>query len=235
MMTTFSKLNDFPFAGARRLQVLVGHYGSGKTEISINLALRLRAMYPKVLLIDLDIVNPFFRSAEVSPLLQEKGVDVVYPTYAKTGVDIPVLPADVTRAFYQTDYRCVFDVGGDEDGAAALGRYIVQFNATPADVYLVINPFRPLSATAQSIIMHLRGIEERARIPVTGIIANPNLAGETTAEDMLFARTIIEDAAAQAHVPIIAEAGLPEVLSQLDGKYPRFPIQRYLKPEWMDL
>ena len=128
----------------RRLKVLVGHYGSGKTELAVNMALRL-AQTARTMLIDLDIVNPFFRSAEVKPLLQENGVEVVYPAYALSGVDIPILPAEVERAF-TADGFSVFDVGGDDDGAVALGRYHAQFSACPADVYFVVNPFRPRTA-----------------------------------------------------------------------------------------
>ena len=115
----------------RRVKVLVGHYGSGKTELAVNMALALRKSAP-VMLVDLDIVNPFFRSAEVKPLLAEHGVEIVYPAYALSGVDIPILPAEVERAF-TTDGFSVFDVGGDDDGAVALGRYHVQFAACPAE------------------------------------------------------------------------------------------------------
>ena len=233
-MTTCSKRNN-PLVDGRRIQVLVGHYGSGKTEAAVNLALLLRERVEKVLLIDLDIVNPFFRTAELSPMLEDRGVEVVYPAYARSGVDIPVLPAEVTRAFYQPEYRCVFDVGGDEDGAAALGRYFAQFEKCPADVYLVVNPYRPLSQTPEEILAHLRGIELRARIPVTGILSNPNLAGETTTREILAARAIVEEAASLAGVPIVAEAGLSQALDGLDDKYPHFPIRRYLKPEWMEI
>ena len=128
---------DWLLAG-RRLKVLVGHYGSGKTELAVNMALAL-AKRERTMLIDLDIVNPFFRSAEVKPLLLAHGVEVVYPAYALSGVDIPILPAEVERAFTAEGFG-VFDVGGDDDGAVALGRYHAQFAACPADVYFVVNP-----------------------------------------------------------------------------------------------
>ena len=145
----------------RRLKVLVGHYGSGKTELAVNMALRL-AQTARTMLIDLDIVNPFFRSAEVKPLLQENGVEVVYPAYALSGVDIPILPAEVERAF-TTDGYCVFDVGGDDDGAVALGRYHAQFSACPADVYFVVNPFRPRTARVGQALALMEAIERRTR------------------------------------------------------------------------
>ena len=113
------------------------------------------------MLVDLDIVNPFFRSAEVKPLLVEHGVEIVYPAYALSGVDIPILPAEVERAF-TTDGFSVFDVGGDDDGAVALGRYHAQFAACPADVYFVVNPFRPRTAEVAQALRLMEAVERRA-------------------------------------------------------------------------
>ena len=216
----------------RRLKVLVGHYGSGKTELAVNMALRL-AQTARTMLIDLDIVNPFFRSAEVKPLLQENGVEVVYPAYALSGVDIPILPAEVERAF-TTDGYCVFDVGGDDDGAVALGRYHAQFSACPADVYFVVNPFRPRTARVGQALALMEAIERRARVPITALAVNANLGAETTAETLLEGRSFIARVAEESGLPVAFEAGMEGVLAPLPEIWPRLPIRRYLTPEWME-
>ena len=215
----------------RRLKVLVGHYGSGKTELAVNMALRL-AQTARTMLIDLDIVNPFFRSAEVKPLLQENGVEVVYPAYALSGVDIPILPAEVERAF-TTDGYCVFDVGGDDDGAVALGRYHAQFSACPADVYFVVNPFRPRTARVGQALALMEAIEQRARVPITALAVNANLGAETTAEEIRAGRDFVSRLAEESGLPVAFEAGGEEALAPLPAVWPQLPIRRYLTPEWM--
>jgi len=230
-MTTPSASADWLFE-ARSIKVVVGHYGSGKTEIAVNMALRL-ASRAGAMLIDLDIVNPFFRSAEVKPALEAGGVEVIHPAFALTGVDIPVLPAEVERAF-ATDRFCVFDVGGDDDGAAALGRYHARFEACPADVFFVINPFRPRSSEVDQALELMELVARRARIPVTGLAVNANLGSETQPEDLLAGRAFVERVSRKSGVPVAFEAGLPEALEGVPFKYPRLPIRRFLKPEWMD-
>ena len=215
----------------RRVKVLVGHYGSGKTELAVNMALALRKSAP-VMLVDLDIVNPFFRSAEVKPLLAEHGVEIVYPAYALSGVDIPILPAEVERAF-TADGFSVFDVGGDDDGAVALGRYHVQFAACPADVYFVVNPFRPRTSTVEQALCLMEAVERRARLAITGLAVNANLGAETSAEELLAGRAFIERLAEKSGLPVAFEAGLESVLEALPERWPRLPIRRYLTPEWM--
>ena len=190
----------------RRIKVLVGHYGSGKTELAVNMALALAERSP-AMLIDLDIVNPFFRSAEVKPLLLEHGVEVVYPAFALSGVDIPILPAEVERAF-TTDAWCVFDVGGDDDGAVALGRYHAQFSACPADVFFAVNPFRPRTARVEQVLSLMENIQRRARVPITGLAVNANLGAETGAAEILAGREFIERVSQESGIPVAFEAGL---------------------------
>ena len=216
----------------RRIKVLVGHYGSGKTELAVNMALALAERSPAIL-IDLDIVNPFFRSAEVKPTLLEHGVEVVYPAYALSGVDIPILPAEVERAF-TTDAWCIFDVGGDDDGAVALGRYHAQFSACPADVFFVVNPFRPRTAQVEQVLSLMENVQRRARVPITGLAVNANLGAETDTAEILAGREFIERVSQESGIPVAFEAGLQEALSPLPEIWPRLPIRRYLTPEWME-
>ena len=221
---------DWLLAG-RRLKVLVGHYGSGKTELAVNMALAL-AKRERTMLIDLDIVNPFFRSAEVKPLLLAHGVEVVYPAYALSGVDIPILPAEVERAFTAEGFG-VFDVGGDDDGAVALGRYHAQFAACRRTCTSSSTPFRPRTAQVEQVLRLLAEVQRRARLAVTGLAVNANLGAETTEEEILAGRGFIARVAEESGLPVAFEAGLESALSPLEAVWPQLPIRRYLTPEWM--
>ena len=120
-----------------RILVLVGNYGSGKTEISLNLALKLARRGEKVTLVDLDIVNPYFRSSERTELLEKEGVKVYAPSFAMSTVDVPSLPADIQAVFADKSRRVIFDVGGDDTGAAALGQYKPYFDQDDVEVLFV--------------------------------------------------------------------------------------------------
>lgn len=221
--------------GGSRIKAVVGHFGSGKTEIALNAAVYLRALNRAVKLIDLDIVNPFFRSAEQKDMLRAHDIEAVYPEYALSSVDIPVLGPEILRAFERDGSTAIFDVGGDESGAAALGRYKPQLDASEAEMYYVINPCRPRSSERDQILRMMEMIELRSRLAITGIIANTNIAGYTTADTLAEGRWLIEEISRERGVPVVAECGLPEALNDASSKWEPFAITRYLKPEWMDI
>lgn len=165
-----------------KIYITVGHYGSGKTEFSVNFAIELKKTHNKVILVDLDIVNPYFRSNDARALLEENGITVIAPDYAGTNVDIPVLPAEIMRIFNEQDAAIVIDVGGDDDGAIALGRYKQFFDNADYEMSLVVNTRRPLSSTVEEIIEMKENIEIASRLLVSNIIADTNIADETTKE-----------------------------------------------------
>jgi hypothetical protein len=223
-----------PFARGARIKIVVGHYGSGKTELSINMALQARREGLPVMLVDLDIVNPFFRSAEQSELLRAAGVEVNYPPFAKTGVDVPVLAADVLSLFAREDLFVVIDVGGDDAGAAALGRFLPYFEKSGYDMLYVVNVFRPFSENEGEILSMLRRIEARARLAVTALISNSNLGPLTSADDVRAGLQTLRAVSSATGIPIAAVSGEARVLDALpDLPYPRFPIERITIPEWM--
>lgn len=227
--------SPFDGADARRIQAIVGHYGSGKTEIALNLALRLRDRGQRACVVDLDIVNPFFRSAERHELLKERGVELIHPPFALTGVDIPVLGADVERIFSDHSLFSILDVGGDDAGAAALGKYKPRFEREPIGVCYVVNVFRPFSKTVAQIVDMIGRIQLRARVPVTHLINNANLGDATEPAHILEGQRILAQVARETGIPIAAVSGLPSVLSQLPAlDVPSLPLARLLKPEWME-
>ena len=185
-----------------KIYITVGHYGSGKTEYSVNFALALAKKHDKVFLVDLDIVNPYFRSNDARELLESQGVTVIAPDYAGTNVDIPALPADIMRIFNVEDAHIVIDVGGDDDGAIALGRYKQFFDSADYEMSLVVNTRRPLSGTVEEIVEMKQNIEYASRLNVTNIIADTNLGPETTKEIIEEGYFLIEKAAKQMNLPV---------------------------------
>ena len=218
----------------RRFLVLVGNYGSGKTELALNLALTA-AGEKSTTLVDLDIVNPYFRSGEKAQELREAGVRVLMPSFALSTVDIPALPAEIQSVFITPSDRVIFDVGGDDTGAAALGRYAPSFRQFRGDttVALVVNAMRPLTQTAEDAAELGRRIEQRGRMRINMVINNTNLADCTTPEMILRGHEIACGAARLLGVECVVDAGMPELLRQ-SGLPDGLPVARYMKPEWME-
>ena len=185
-----------------KIYITVGHYGSGKTEFSLNYALELKKTNDNVILVDLDIVNPYFRSNDARALLEANGITLIAPDYAGTNVDIPVLPAEIMRIFNEKDASIILDVGGDDDGAVALGRYKQFFDSSDYEMSLVVNTKRPLSKTVSEIIEMKENIEIASRLKVTNIIADTNIADETTEETIKNGYDIIKEAAKKLNLPI---------------------------------
>lgn len=226
-------MNFAPWNTGSRIKAVVGHYGSGKTEFSLNMALAAKAAGRRALVADMDIVNPFFRSAEQGKRLKRAGVELIAPPYALTGVDLPVLSPEIYAIFEQPERFCVLDVGGDDAGAAALGGLSGRLAAQGADLYYVVNPYRPFSNTVERVMEMMERIQRRARLQVTGLVNNANLGEETGAEELLEGRTLLEKVSRRCGVPVVCECGFEGVLQQLPPGPPSFPIARYLMPEWL--
>ena len=170
----------------KRLTLLCGHYGSGKTNVAVNMAFDLKKQFDRVTVADLDIVNPYFRTKDSQEDFSREGIRLICSEYANSNVDIPSLPADLYAITDDTKMKVVLDIGGDDRGALALGRIapaIKQEN--DYDMLMVINKFRPLTPDAASTIEVMREIEMACGIPFTGIVNNSNLGAETTVKDIV--------------------------------------------------
>lgn len=229
----------------KRFYVLIGNFGSGKTEISLNLAFRA-AKEGGAVLIDLDIINPYFRSAERKKELQAAGVKLHYPIFALSTVDVPSLPPDIYSAFLDENQTVIFDVGGDPAGATALGQYKNNFESIPADmleVLYVVNPRRPFSATPDLVLDMLSRIQTRSRLSVTGFVNNGNLSTESSWEDILLGYDVLREVSGQSGIPVAYTAGEEKPLrlflekaeeKELDKRFigePMF-IQTYMHRDW---
>ncbi|MBQ7845271.1 MAG: ParA family protein [Clostridia bacterium] len=213
-----------------RFVVLVGNYGSGKTELSLNLALA-SAQQMTTTLVDLDIVNPYFRSGEKADELKDAGVRVLMPTFAMSTVDIPALPAEIQSVFEQPSQRVIFDVGGDDTGAAALGRYAPSFRRYREDttVCLVINAMRPLTQTAEDVVDLAQRIAARGRMNIDVIINNTNLADQTEPEMLAAGHQVAVEAAKLLGVSRVVDVAMPQL-----GVKDALPLTRHMAPDWME-
>lgn len=170
----------------KRVNIFCGHYGSGKTNIAINYAVFLKNMGYDVSIADIDIVNPYFRTKDSEDELKAKGIGVISLPFANTNVDLPALPAEVYSLVQNKNMYAVFDVGGDDRGAYALGRYVPSIlEENNYNMFFVLNFYRPLTQTAEQALEVMHEIENACGIRFTGVINNSNLGSQTTAEDIL--------------------------------------------------
>ena len=219
-----------------RILVLVGNYGSGKTEISLNLALKLARRGEKVTLVDLDIVNPYFRSSERTELLEKEGVKVYAPSFAMSTVDVPSLPADIQAVFADKSRRVIFDVGGDDTGAAALGQYKPYFDQDDVEVLFVVNAFRPLSGDADSVCDLMLRVAGRSRLSPTAVINNANVAWETEESDLVRGEELLYEVSTRMNLPIGYLCAKQDILDKLPDHLSgeRIAIDILMRPEWME-
>lgn len=187
----------------KRVTLFCGHYGSGKTNVAVNCAAALRAQGKPVALADIDVVNPYFRSADSRRELEAQGITVIALPFAGTNVDLPALPQEVYGLVQRRDVYAVLDVGGDDRGAYALGRYVPYIREEDNyEMLFVVNFYRPLTQDAESACAVLREIELAAGLPFTGIVNNSNLGEETTVETVLRTASLAEELSAKAGIPV---------------------------------
>ena len=220
-------LERFP----HRLTVVTGHYGTGKTEFSVNLALALAGEGARTALADLDIVNPYFRSREQRELLEAAGVRVVATSRALADADVPALPAELHALLEDRTVRGVLDIGGDPSGARVLARYRPRILREDYQLLYVVNAARPEVRTAERSAEYLRAIEAVTGLRCTGLVNNTHLCGETGPEDIREGALLTEEVSRMTGVPIVchaAEARFQERLRDLDP----FPMEIRMKKPW---
>ena len=218
----------------KRVTVFAGHYGSGKTNLAVNFALYLAREKKAVSLADLDIVNPYFRSKDSRRILEEAGVRFISSEYANSNVDVPALPAEAYSITEDESRFGVLDVGGDDRGALALGRYVPALTCeNNYDMWFVVNPYRPLTRTPEAALGVLYEIEEACRLPFTGIVSNPNIGEETTAEAVLSAGDYMKKLSRLSSLPVVMTAAHEPLCPLLEGKIEKlFPIKLYVRQSW---
>ena len=216
-----------------RIIVLTGHYGSGKTGLALNLAVLLKETYDKVIVADLDIVNPYFRTMDSAELLKDKGIRLISSAYANSNLEAFSIPPEIRSAFSQKDARVVFDVGGDDAGAVALGQFYSLFQNDDYEMLFVINRYRYLTQSAEETVAVMHEIEAASSLKFHGIINNSNLGPETTAQTVLNSEQYANKVAALSGLGIKFTSVREDLVPQLEGKLsPVLGVKIYKKTIW---
>ena len=203
----------------KRITLLAGHYGSGKTNIAVNLAFALKREGKTVSVCDLDIVNPYFRTKDSQKEFEQAGIPLISSEFANTNVDVPALPQAMYSVVDRKDEYFVLDIGGDDRGALALGRLAPSIlEEGNFEMLMVINFYRPLTRDSHSMLEVMKEMELAAGMPFTGIVNNSNLGEETTAEDILATVEKAHDFAKICGLPLVFTSVREELYETLCGK-----------------
>ena len=226
----------------KKMKVLIGNYGSGKSELALNFAFQAAERGERTELLDLDMVNTYFRLTERGQMTRMKEIRLVSPNFACQGVETLSLPAEVSSAFAMDWDTVIFDVGGDAVGATALGRYHEDFEALEEgslEVLNVVNIRRPLAGTVEKIIRLQEEMQIHARLKITGMINNTNLATVTTPQELRDGYEMIREVSERTGVPVAYTSGKKELLEQFlsEGHDERFigtplPMDIYMRRDW---
>ena len=215
------------------MRIITGHYGSGKTEYAVNLAMQMAGEMENVALADLDIVNPYFRSYEQTKMLEEAGVHVIVTSCGGVA-DIPALNPAVMSIFQQEKWNGVLDIGGDPIGARVLARFAHMIREGEYDLLFVLNANRPETRTVELALEYLRNIEAECHLKSTGIVNNTHLCQETVLEEIFKGAQLAQALSEKTGLPIVHHAVQKKFAEQAAAKLtePVLPMKIYMKKPW---
>lgn len=229
----------FPMIAEGKPVIFAGRFGSGKTEVSLNYATRLSAeeKEKKPILVDLDIVTPYFRTRELVAAMETRGVEVVAPLELTQSVDVPAVTPEILGAIEQTSRPVVLDVGGDRQGARALGRYSDTLQRRGYVMCFVVNPYRPHTATPEAVRASVQEIEASSRLRVSSLVSNPNLMNETGPGLIWEGHAVVEASARLLDLPVSFVVVSEHLLHTLSKTSPPLdflilPLERYFVLPW---
>jgi len=222
----------------KRITVITGHFGSGKTEFSVNLAMKLKGEYENVALLDLDIANPYFRSRERQMMLEEAGIKVYYNTFGyDITEDLPAISAVLRAPLEDPECITVVDSGGNDSGSRVLKQFGKYFENDDSQLFCVLNANRPETDTAEGMIDHIRSIENETGLNVDGLINNTHLLMETTVQDTIDGSLLCQTVSEKLNIPLVWNVCWDEYEQSVcqSGVTNLFPIKRYMRSSWLDL
>lgn len=218
----------------KRIRIITGHYGSGKTEFAVNYTFKLAKEGYKTAIVDLDIVNPYFRSRQMEPAFQELGIRVISSSVKGLSGDLPALSPEIHTVLEDKSYETVIDVGGDKAGATALGRYHDKLDENEYDMFFVLNANRPFTGDKDSAIRYLRAIEQGSRQKVTALVNNTHLCGDTRIEDIIKGQELCLQVSEELGLPlkytVVHKKLLNDLPENIYGEI--FPIDIFMKKPW---
>ena len=216
-----------------RITLFAGHYGSGKTNLAVNFSLYLKKKHDPVALADLDIVNPYFRTKDAQGLLDEAGIFLISSRFANTNVDLPGMTAETNRIFDNKDMFSVIDVGGDDRGAYALGRYSAKLACDDLEALFVFNHYRPMTGQTEETLEMMTDIEKAGRFKFTGLVNNSNLGAETTPDTVIKSVPYMTELSRITGLPVRFTSVREDIAGELISRIPAlFPIRIITKSQW---
>lgn len=217
-----------------KIHIFSGHFGSGKTEVALNFALQEKRKGEDVIIVDLDIVNPYFRTNDARIILMKNGIKVIANDYASSNVDMPTMPLDILSVFNSDNAIIIFDVGGDDDGALALGQYKQYFDKYGYDMHFVVNTKRPLTRTKNELTEIAQRIESASRLKFTDIYNNTNLSDKTDENTLFSDYDELKKLSKEMGISITKNCGIDKALSNipLDLKDTAFHMEICILKPW---
>ena len=220
----------------KRITIFSGHYGSGKTNVAVNYALWLKNHCGDVAIADLDIVNPYFRTKDSMNVLSENGIKLISSEFANSNVDVPALPAETYGMLHNKEQNCVIDVGGDDRGALALGRYsdgILEDG--DYELLFVINKYRPMTRNADMTLEIMAEIENACHMKFTAIVNDSNIGDDTSAGDVLSSVSYANEVSEKAGIPIKMTCVRRDLYEELQDKIENLmPIDLFVRQSWAE-
>jgi len=218
------------YLSGKKIIIVCGHYGAGKTNLSVNLTVGLKEsagiFYT---LVDLDTVNPYFRSADSAKDLQKLGISVIIPPFANSNLDIPSIPAEIHSIFADKEKRAVIDVGGDGAGAVVLGMFEDKIKKENYEMIYILNKYRYTDAAPEMEAHIAADIERRSKLKITSVINNSNIGGKTTKEDIQNSMEYAKKTACLLQKPLLAVSSVIAVDFCFDIVYNIYNIRDYTK------
>ena len=212
-----------------RITVIAGHFGSGKTEFAVNYAFRLKEQFDKVTIVDMDTVNPYFRTKDAKDALEQKGINVIVPEFANSNLDIITIPSEVLSVFADDGCHAIIDVGGDDEGATVLGMFNRYLLECGYEMFLVLNSRRPFTETVDDTVDMINAIEYTSKLKFTGIVSNSNLMEYTTPEIVAEGEELSESVSEKTGIPLKFISATGETSGFIRNKDKHFKLDFYIK------
>ncbi|MCH4889992.1 ATP-binding protein [Acidaminobacter sp. JC074] len=220
----------------KRIRIIVGHYGSGKTEFAVNYAMKLSETEDNVALADLDVVNVYFRSREKAQLMTDAGIKVISSQFGHgANLDLPAISAGVFGPLQDDNCHTILDIGGDSTGTRVLGTFKQIIGFKGYDMFLVVNAYRQDTQTKEGVIKHIEEIENQTGFKITGLVNNTHLLRETTLEDVKKGQELVKSVSESTNIPIKYICAIEKVAQTIPSDYDGeiMPIKMYMREEWM--
>ncbi|KUK80604.1 MAG: Uncharacterized protein XD96_1462 [Petrotoga mobilis] len=212
-----------------QVHIFIGMFGSGKTEVSMNIASELKKEHNNVAIADLDIISPYFRVRDKIKELNQKDIKVITPPTKYLHADVPIVPGEIGGYITNQDYKTVIDVGGNEDGVKVLGSLKNYIDNAKCALYFVINTRRPFMDTKEYIIKNLQSLESSSRLKINYLVVNSNIQNETTKKIIEEGENIIEEVSQITNIPVAFTVISKNLEDKINTKFEKFVIQRFFE------